>query len=194
MTLFRWKKWLPRADRGVSRKAHRRPRKPQARFRSHLEGLEIRLAPAILTVDGVLDNTTPDNVLSLREAVLLVNNSGDASAALGRNLTAAEQARITGGFGSGDAVVFASALDSQTITLTSGKLSAVAGQDYTATSVLVSFDPGETTKTVSIPILNDTQVEARETLRRQRHHDKDRPCDWTRSSASRASDASGCPS
>jgi hypothetical protein len=45
-----------------------------------------------------------------------------------------------------------------------GPLGAVAGQDYTATSVTVTFAPGETSKTVSIPILNDTQVEARETF------------------------------
>lgn len=42
---------------------------------------------------------------------------------------------------------------------------ASAGSDYTSTSGTLTFAPGETTKTVSVPILGDQQVEADETLR-----------------------------
>ncbi len=41
---------------------------------------------------------------------------------------------------------------------------AVAGQDYTRASGTVTFNPGETRKTISIPILNDTIREAPETF------------------------------
>lgn len=45
-----------------------------------------------------------------------------------------------------------------------GPLGAVAGQDFTATSLTVTFAPGETSKTVSIPVLDDAQIETRETF------------------------------
>src|SRR5438105_174491 len=40
--------------------------------------------------------------------------------------------------------------------------SATAGSDYTATSGQIAFAPGETSKTVAVPILGDTAVEADE--------------------------------
>ena len=42
--------------------------------------------------------------------------------------------------------------------------SATAGADYTATSGTLSFQPGETSKTVSVPVLNDAHDEGEETL------------------------------
>lgn len=42
--------------------------------------------------------------------------------------------------------------------------SATAGSDYTATSGQLTFAPGETSKTVAVPILGDTAVEADETF------------------------------
>jgi glucose/arabinose dehydrogenase len=41
---------------------------------------------------------------------------------------------------------------------------AIAGADYTATSGIVNFAAGQTTKTISIPILNDTISESQETF------------------------------
>ncbi|MGI9213079.1 MAG: Calx-beta domain-containing protein, partial [Methylococcaceae bacterium] len=41
---------------------------------------------------------------------------------------------------------------------------AIAGSDYTATRSTVTFNPGETSKTVSIPLLGDTQFEPDETF------------------------------
>ena len=52
--------------------------------------LESRQAPATLTVNTVADNVRADSVLSLREALLVVNGS------LGRSLTSAEQAQVVG--------------------------------------------------------------------------------------------------
>ena len=42
--------------------------------------------------------------------------------------------------------------------------SATAGSDYTATSGTLTFDPGETAKTVSVPVLDDAHDEGEETL------------------------------
>ena len=41
---------------------------------------------------------------------------------------------------------------------------AIAGQDYTAASGTLTFGPGVTTKTVSVAVLDDTNVESGETL------------------------------
>src|SRR4051812_36638218 len=61
----------------------RKPR-PSAMKRPHrtssqprLEALEDRLAPATLTVNSPADNTADTSVLTLREAITLVNNGGD---------------------------------------------------------------------------------------------------------------------
>lgn len=56
---------------------------------------------ATLTVNSVSDNLTSDNFLTLREAVVLVDNNGVANtaASLNRVLTAGEQAQISGAFG-----------------------------------------------------------------------------------------------
>src|SRR5262249_50030249 len=100
------------------------PRKPARRTcRLALELLEERLVPAIFTVTGFLDNTTADSLLSLREAILLVNNGGTATAALGRSLTAGEQAQVNTSqpFGTNDTIQFAAG-PAQTITLNGSEL------------------------------------------------------------------------
>src|SRR5260221_2992322 len=97
---FNLKRWLGRVKSGAIR------RRPLMRFRPGLVTLEDRLAPATLIVNSLFDNTTSDNVLTLREATLLVNEGGNASSALGRSLTAGEQAQITGNFGDNDTIQF----------------------------------------------------------------------------------------
>ena len=42
--------------------------------------------------------------------------------------------------------------------------SALAGEDYVATSGTLTFDPGQTSKTISVEILGDTNVEPDEEL------------------------------
>ena len=62
---------------------------------------------ATLTVNSTADNLTSDNFLTLREAVVLVDFGGVATNAssLGRPLTAAEQAQISGAFGVNDTII-----------------------------------------------------------------------------------------
>lgn len=77
---------------------------------------------ATLTVNSSTDNTTDDVNLTLREAILLVNNAGDATAALGRTLNTGEAAQITGAFGTGDVIQFDASLSGGTVYLTSGQM------------------------------------------------------------------------
>src|SRR5262245_11635708 len=68
-------------------KSWRRKRTPSSdsrrlerrRFRPVLEGLEERLAPATLIVNSTADNITDTSVLTLRDAVTLVNHGGNPS-------------------------------------------------------------------------------------------------------------------
>ena len=77
---------------------------------------------ALLTVNSDQDNTTADTDLTLREAVLLVNDAGDANLALGRALTAGELAQIdtTEAFGTNDTIDFDAPLNGGTINLDQG--------------------------------------------------------------------------
>src|SRR6516162_9402247 len=97
-----WKKFFGGSRRGrkPKRKAPTRPRF----FVPRLELLESRLAPAVLTVNTALDETTPDNLLSLREAVNVVNTQSTAG------LSAAELTHITGTLGDNDTIRFSSSL------------------------------------------------------------------------------------
>jgi predicted outer membrane repeat protein len=70
-----------------------------------------------LTVNSTADNTTADNVLTLREALALENGT------LGRQLTAGEQAQVYGALGNNDTIRFSLPSGPQTITLTGGALS-----------------------------------------------------------------------
>ena len=73
---------------------------------------------AVLTVNSVADNTTADNVLTLREAIAIEDGT------LGRALTAGEQAQIVGTPGGAhDVIQFNLPAGPQTITLSAGALS-----------------------------------------------------------------------
>src|SRR5438128_1598465 len=83
--LRRWRRWLEGTARirGRSRRLVQRP---------EVEPLEDRMTPAaILTVNSVADTNVRDNVLTLREAIMVAQ--GDIAQG---NLTAAEQAQIQG--------------------------------------------------------------------------------------------------
>jgi hypothetical protein len=69
-----------------------------------------------LTVKSTADTTTPGNVLTLRDAVEIVDGT------LGRALTPAEQAQVSGTLGINDTIQFALPAGPQTITLTQGEL------------------------------------------------------------------------
>jgi CSLREA domain-containing protein len=87
------------------------------RFRLALEVLEDRWAPAVLTVNTITDNTMSDSALSLREAISVVDGT------LGRALTSAEKALVTGTLGTNDTIQFSLPSGPQTITLAGGALS-----------------------------------------------------------------------
>lgn len=55
----------------------------------------------------------------------------------------------------------------QTVTVdyTTSNLSAAASEDYTTTSGTLAFEPNETSKTITVPIIDDTAVEGDETFR-----------------------------
>src|SRR4029079_9252976 len=91
--------------------------------------------------NGELDNTTSDNLLTLREAILLVNKGGVAQLALGRSLTAGEQAQITGALGSHDTVQFNSSINGKTI--------ALAGSELLISRSVVISGPGASNLKVS---------------------------------------------
>jgi hypothetical protein len=114
-----------------------------ARHQPRLEALEDRLAPATLTVNTVADNTGADASLTLREAIALVSNAGNAPAALGRALTTGESAQIntTQPFGTNDRIGFASGLTG-TITLGGTQLP-------TLTTNLAIAGPGADLLTIS---------------------------------------------
>jgi hypothetical protein len=100
------------AARGPGRKR----RSPRGRFIPRLELLEGRLAPAVLIVNTSADETTPDSLLSLREAISVVNTQTTSG------LSAAELNQISGTLGSNDTIQFDPSLNGQTITLTMGVL------------------------------------------------------------------------
>jgi len=84
-----------------------------------IESLERRVLFSTVTVNTLLDDTTIDSLMSLREAVSLIQNGGDDTAAIGRSLTTGEQAQIdtTEPYGTNDTIVFDSSLAGQTISL-----------------------------------------------------------------------------
>jgi predicted outer membrane repeat protein len=62
---------------------------------------------ATLTINSTSDNLTSDNFLTLREAVVMIDNAGvtNTAASINRPLTAAEQAQISGTFGVADKIM-----------------------------------------------------------------------------------------
>jgi chitinase len=58
----------------------------------------------------------------------------------------------------------AAATETITVNYASANGTATAGSDYVATSGLLTFAPGETVKTVAVPVVGDTVAEANETL------------------------------
>ncbi|HEY7423917.1 MAG TPA: hypothetical protein VH682_06695, partial [Gemmataceae bacterium] len=82
--------WLRNWKRSIQRQSTlSRIRRPRATARRQttrlcLEVLEDRLAPAVLTVNSLSDNTSDTSVLTLRDAITLVNNAGNP-ASLGQS-------------------------------------------------------------------------------------------------------------
>ena len=104
---------------------------------------------AICTADDtVLANTTVATVpgpLALRVADARVNENTGEPLAFAVTLSRVAAAPVTVAYATADGT-------------------ATAGADYTATSGTLTFDPGETTKTVDVPVLDDAHDDTEETL------------------------------
>ncbi|AKE63138.1 Alkaline phosphatase [Microcystis aeruginosa NIES-2549] len=94
---------------------------------------------------NIIDNDAVAGVLSFSNATYNINENG----------TPVTQVTINRTGGSDGAV-------SATVTLSNG--TATAGSDYVANPITVNFANGETSKTVTIPIINDTVLENTETI------------------------------
>src|SRR6185369_6128560 len=90
-------------------------------------------------------NDDPLPKLSIGSAVVNEGNSGTTNATFTVSLSPASGQTV---------VVNASTADD----------SATAGSDYTATSVVLTFAPGVTSQTVTVPVVGDTTAEAHETF------------------------------
>jgi hypothetical protein len=117
MAVARWRVWLDRML-GSSKTGNKRPSSPKRNPRPFLwlEQLEERFPPAVLTVNSLADTTAAGTVLTLREAVLVVDGT------LGRSLTSQEQAQVSGTLGNNDTIQFNLPIGPQTIALSGGFL------------------------------------------------------------------------
>jgi titin len=84
-----WRCGLPRRSRSPRASVGKYPR--GRFFRPHVEVLEGRRLPATIVVNSALDTNLRDDVLTLREAILVANGTLAIS-----SLTAAEQAQVSG--------------------------------------------------------------------------------------------------
>jgi hypothetical protein len=91
--------------------------------RPGLELLEDRWAPAILTVNTLDDNTTDTSVLTLREAITLVNHAGDPTSLSQGSVPSGWSSQIAGNFGTNDTILFDASLGSGSVFLTGGRSS-----------------------------------------------------------------------
>jgi len=91
----------------------------------------------------IVDDDSPSTVSFLQSSYSVTENGGNASITVQRAGNLSRPATVNYGTSNG---------------------TAIASSDYTATSGTLSFASGETTKTISIPIINDTLIESSETL------------------------------
>lgn len=92
------------------------------------------------------DDTPPPPVLSIADASKTEGDSGSSKAELTVSLSAASKKTVTVDYATADGT-------------------ATDGSDYIAMAGSLSFAPGETSKTISIPILGDSTAEDDETSR-----------------------------
>ena len=91
----------------------------------------------------IVDDDSPSTVSFFQSSYSVTENGGNASITVQRAGNLGKPATVNYGTSNG---------------------TAIASSDYTATSGTLSFASGETTKTISIPIINDTLIESSETL------------------------------
>jgi hypothetical protein len=91
------------------------------------------------------DTVPPPPSLAINNVSLTEGNSGTTNAVFTVSLSAASSVPVTVNYATADGT-------------------AVAGQDYVAVSGTLTFAPGETTKTIAVPVIGDRIAEANETF------------------------------
>ncbi len=94
---------------------------------------------------GTIIDNDPIPSLAVNDVTISEGNSGSKNAVFTVSLSAASGKTVTVNFATANGT-------------------ATAGVDYTARSGTLTFNPGETSKTVSVPIIGDTVVEGNETF------------------------------
>ena len=94
---------------------------------------------------GTIQDDDPPPILSITPASVVEGNSGTVNALFAVTLLAPSSLPVTVGFATADG-------------------SAVAGMDYQATSGTLTFDPGVTDQTITVPVNGDTLDEINETF------------------------------
>ena len=94
---------------------------------------------------GTITNDDPLPSISINDVSIAEGNSGTTNAVFTVNLSAASGQMVTVSYGTADGT-------------------ATAGSDYVATSGTLTFNPGETTKTITVVINGDTVPEPNETF------------------------------
>jgi len=104
--------------------------------------------------------------LGTATATVTINDDDEVVAQPGTIALAAATVSVNEGAGNASFVInrTGGSDGSVTVTYATSNGSATAGSDYTAVNTTVTFADGETTKTVTVPILEDTEVEGNETF------------------------------
>jgi large repetitive protein len=115
-------------------------------FDSLKRGLQRRRpVPCRLGVEALDDRLLP-STLSVGSAVVAEGDAGTTAAAVVVSLDAPSNKTVTVGYGTQDGTATA------------------AGRDYVATSGTLTFAPGQTSKTISVPVIGDRIAEPDETF------------------------------
>ncbi|HYO63781.1 MAG TPA: Calx-beta domain-containing protein [Pyrinomonadaceae bacterium] len=130
-------------------------------------------SPTVVNTDGesgryVRVQLTGSNYLSLAEVEVVGKSGLSAPPPAAPNMSVGDASVAEGNVGTSGAVftVSLSAASANTVTVnySTANGTAVAGSDYTAASGSLVFSPGQTTKTVSVPVTGDVVVEGNETF------------------------------
>ncbi|HLM59524.1 MAG TPA: Calx-beta domain-containing protein, partial [Pyrinomonadaceae bacterium] len=133
----------------------------------------LRIGGQVFTpFNGKLDEISLYNrVLTQGEILDIVSAGGDGKCAGGSIPTVSiNDVTVTeGNSGTTDAnfnvTLSSGSTNSVTVNYATADVTATAGADYTATSGTLTFAPGETTKTISVPVIGDTIDESNETFK-----------------------------
>lgn len=115
------------------------------------------------TMEFLLINSTDRKIIRRTATGTIRNSEGEADASA---LSVADAEATEGEDDTLDFVVTLDPVATATVTVdyATADVTATAGDDYTAASGTLTFDPGDTTKTIAVPITDDTVEDDGETL------------------------------